>query len=360
MRLIGHWLLTLCLLSPAAANAAVQADGESVVRHAHYDFFSVGDAALPRARHTELLLALMGGGGRLDAAFRALGNAAGHGHIVILRAVSDDSFDPDDGDYGRSFVTDWGPVRSARTIVFHDRQAAYDPEVLATLRAADGIFLAGGDQANYVRYWKGTPVQELLNAHVRAHRPIGGSSAGLAILGNYSYTSLDGGSLESRIALSDPYGPAVTLDTDFLHVPGLEGVITDTHFSARSRLGRLITFVARLDATFPAARVCGLGVDEASALLVDERGIGRLAEGSAGSAWLVTVGKRGQVAAGRPLAVDAVSVERLDAGSRIDVRQRQVTAPAERRLEAVHDGHVAAGSASEAMFRRESVPADED
>ena len=360
MRSIGYWLLALGLLGPLATGAAVTAGPETVARHAHYDYFAVGDTAAPRAKHTELVVALMGGGGRLDAAFRALGNAAGHGHIVILRAVSDGSFDPDDGDYGRSFMTDWGPVRSARTLVFHDREASYDPEVLATLRAADGIFLAGGDQANYVRYWKGTPVQELLNAHVRAHRPIGGSSAGLAILGNYSYTSLDGGSLESRIALSDPYGPAVTLDTDFLHVPGLEGLITDTHFSARSRLGRLITFVARLDATFPAARLCGLGVDEASALLVDAKGIGRLADGSAGSAWLVTIGKRGPVPAGQPLAVEAVDLVRLDAGSRIDVRRRQVSASAERRIDAVHDGHVAVGSASAAMFRRESVPADED
>ena len=73
----------------------------------------------------------------------------GHGHLVILRAVGDDSFDPDAGDYGRSFRAEWGPVDSAETLVFHDRQASYDARVLATLAHADGIFVAGGDQADY-------------------------------------------------------------------------------------------------------------------------------------------------------------------------------------------------------------------
>lgn len=339
---------------------AVGSPAESVVRRAHHDLFVVGDRSLPRPGHTEALFALMGGGGRLDAAFRELARAAGHGHVVILRAVADDSFDPDDGDYGRSFLTTWGPVASAQTIVFRGREAAYDREVLAALEAADGIFIAGGDQSNYVRYWKGTPVEARLNAHLRAHRPIGGSSAGLAILGNYSYTALDGGSLESRVALADPYGAPVTLETDFLHAPGLEGVIPDTHFSARSRLGRLITFVTRLDAAHPAARVCGIGVDEATALLVDAQGIGRLAPGSAGSAWLVLPGQRAPLKAGRPLSVSKVSVLRLDASSSIDVRTRRVTHPAERREESVQDGRLVTPSASAAMFSRGAVPPGED
>ena len=54
------------------------------------------------------------------------------------------------------------------------------------MRNADGIFIAGGDQSNYVRFWKGTPVAEALDPHVRAGKPIGGTSAGLAMLGGLS------------------------------------------------------------------------------------------------------------------------------------------------------------------------------
>ena len=222
----------------------------------------------------------MGGGGFVDAAYRFLANLGGHGHVLVLRAVSDDSYDPEAGNYGVLFKDKWGPVRSAETIVFHAREAAFDPRVLAALRRADGIFLAGGDQGNYIRYWKGTPVEDALNAHVRAHRPIGGSSAGLAILGRFSYTSLDGGSMESKTALANPFDAGMTLEDTFLHFRWLESVITDTHFSKRCRLGRSIAFVARLDTEHPDAHVLSMGVDEKSAMLIGEDGIGRLAEGS--------------------------------------------------------------------------------
>ncbi len=246
-------------------------------------YFVSGDPALPRAAHADFTLALMGGGGIVDAAYAAIAVHGGRGHIVILRAVADDSFDPQDGDLGTTFMTAWGPVVCAETIVFHHREASFDPRVIAALRAADGIFLAGGDQGNYIRYWKGTPVQEALNAHVLAGRPIGGSSAGLAILGHYSYTRLDGESMESKTALANPYHAGVTIENDFLHLRWLECVITDTHFSKRSRLGRLIVFVARINQDHPADKVFGIGVDEKTALLVGADGVGRIAAGSAGA-----------------------------------------------------------------------------
>jgi hypothetical protein len=59
--------------------------------------------------------ALMGGGGSVDAAFASIASHAGHGHILILRAVSDDGFDADDGNCGKSFANQWGPVISAET-----------------------------------------------------------------------------------------------------------------------------------------------------------------------------------------------------------------------------------------------------
>ena len=143
------------------------------------------------------------------------------------------------------------------------------------MRHADGIFIAGGDQANYVRFWKDTPVARLLEQHVSAGKPLGGTSAGLAILGSETaYGAMDGGSLELAQALADPAGPAVTIVHDFLHLPFLSHVITDSHFTARNRLGRLIAFVARIHSTTDPDAV-GLGIDEGSALAIDPEGIGR-------------------------------------------------------------------------------------
>jgi beta-aspartyl-peptidase (threonine type) len=121
----------------------------------------------------------------------------------------------------------------------------------------------------------------------------------------------------------------MTIDRDFLHCPGLEHVITDTHFSARSRLGRLIAFVARINHDDPAAKVYGIGVDEASALLIVENGIGRLAPGSKGSVWIVEEPNlaRSRIEAGTPLTIDNVRIARVDAGSTLDLATRHV-APA--------------------------------
>ena len=149
------------------------------------------------------------------------------------------------GEIGEEFFNEVGGIASVETYVFSDRESASDPAVLRSLKRADGIFLAGGDQSRYVRYWRGTPVGAALDAHVRAGKPLGGTSAGLAMQGEYLYGAMDGGSVISPHALADPLGPDNTIETDFLQLALLKGVITDTHFSERNRLGRLIAFVAQ-------------------------------------------------------------------------------------------------------------------
>jgi cyanophycinase-like exopeptidase len=167
-----------------------------------YAYYEIGDVAAPTPAATRQAMMLMGGGEWPRDAFRWFTERAGHGHIVVLRASGA-------GDAGEEIYRDVGGVLSVQTIVFSDRAAASDPQVLDILRKADGIFLAGGDQANYVRFWKDTPVAQMLNAHVRKGRPIAGTSAGLAILGGTAYGAMDGGSIDSPTALADPAGPAV-------------------------------------------------------------------------------------------------------------------------------------------------------
>src|SRR6185312_9569995 len=242
-----------------------------------YEYFQVGDIRAARPEGTRGGLMLMGGGTEVDAAFAWLVAHAGHGHIVILRASGDDELQ-------KYIYHDVGNVASVQTLIFHDRAQASDPRVLDIVRHADGIFIAGGDQANYVRFWKGTPLNALIDAHVREGKPIGGTSAGLAILGKYSYGALDGGSITAPEALANPLGSAVTLVDDFLHLPPLYGsrVITDSHFDTRERLGRLLAFMANLARTRHTASIVGLGIDENTALCIDEDGQARFFSGHAG------------------------------------------------------------------------------
>jgi cyanophycinase len=353
------------LICTTAASAAV-ADGAPKAhdyRDRNFDYFVSGDPSTPRAARTEFGLALMGGGGNPDAAYRFIARRAGAGHIVILRAVSDDSYDPDDGNYGKSFMKEWGPVASAETIVFHNREASSDPRVIAALKNADGIFLAGGDQSNYIRYWKGTAVQEALDAHVAANRPIGGSSAGLAVLGRYVYGALDGGSMESKVALADPFDAGVTLERDFLHFRFLQDVITDTHFSQRHRLGRLIAFLARLGAEEGgrgAGKLLGIGIDEKSALLIGADGVGRLAEGSPGSAWIVLPRAPAKpLVAGKPLSIADVRLVRLDGRGSLDLKTRRVRQPAADVAISIEQGRLVGDSIAAGILTRDQPEPDE-
>ena len=314
-RRLRFWLCAAMLgvFGLQAAHASARTAPDPSQRQG-YHYYEVGDLEAPRPAATQAGLMLVGGGDWPHDAFRWMIEKAGHGRIVILRASG--STEAQD-----EFFKDIGGITAAQTLVFVDRRAASDPRVLDIVRKADGIFIAGGDQANYVRYWKGTPLNEALNQHVRDGKPLGGTSAGLAIMGAYSYGAMDGGSLISEDALKDPMGTAVTLVDDFLELPLLPAhqVITDSHFGARDRLGRLITFVARLSGEESSADIKGIGVDEYTALCIDGEGVGKVFTGNGGSAWLVVPQALLDVKAkGNPQAYDEFMKGRLRKGQALD------------------------------------------
>lgn len=321
----------LCLLALGLALTGANALADSAAARNGYEYYQVGDLTATRPGATEPALLLMGGGEWPHQAFAWLAAKGGHGHFLILRASGAD-------DLQKELYRDVGGVASVQTLVFHSRAAASDPRVLEIVRQADGIFIAGGDQANYVRFWKGTPLNALLDQHVAAGKPIGGSSAGLAILGGHAYGALDGGSITSAEALADPLGESVTLVDGFLHMPRLQRVITDTHFDARTRQGRLIAFLARLRHEGH-ADVIGLGVDEDAALCVESDGQGHLVTLNDGFAWLVRpAGPPARIVAGQPLDYRGIRVTGIGPNSRIDLRDLGVQRPAFEITADVRDG----------------------
>lgn len=343
IHVFARLLVPLLLLAGMTACATTP---RPAARGVGYVEYAIGDASAPTPGHVQPGLMLVGGGNWPYDAFRWMNERMGHGHLVILRASGD-------VEAQQEWFHDVGGIASARTFVFSDRRAASDPVVLDAIAKADGIFIAGGDQANYVRFWKGTPLAQALDAHVRAGKPLGGTSAGLAILGAWSYGALDGGSMVSEDALRDPLNPGMTLVGDFLHMPFLEHVFTDTHFSKRERLGRLVAFVADARAR-GATGIVGLGVDEGAALCVDGDGIGRLFTPiPGGAAWLVVPTAPASVLeAGKPLQIAGVDVTGIGVDSRIDLRTLQVDAPAFRRIAEARDGQLQLRDAAPASAGR--------
>lgn len=319
-----RWVLG-AVLACALALPALAAD---------YGHYLLGDTAAKTPGKVRPGLLLMGGGDRNHDALRWFMQHAGNGHIVVLRASQA-------GEIGEEFFNEIGGIQSVETFVFKDRETSADPAILAALKRADGIFIAGGDQSRYVRYWRGTPVAEALDAHVRAGKPLGGTSAGLAMLGEYLYGAMVGGSLISPSALSDPLGADNTIETGFLHIADLKGVVTDTHFSERNRLGRLIAFVAKAE-SMAGHPLIGLGVDEDAAVVVEGDGAARVYATSPMAGATVVKGGFAKQTEDKAMQLDRVETIGAGPSSALHLPDGRVERPVFQRRYAVRDGVLAA------------------
>lgn len=247
---------------------------------------------------------LLGGNGDVDEATRALCDHSGGGDLVVLRASYADEYNAE--------LHAACPHNTVTTLVITTRDGAAPPFVAATIRNAHAIFIAGGDQSNYVRFWTGNPVQTEINSALARGVPLGGVSAGLAVQGEFVFSSMID-TITSPEAMADPYGPLVTLTREFLSIPVLKGVITDSHFSQRERLGRSIVFMSRIVHDGWASSVHGIGIDETTAVIVDADGKARVA--GKGAAYFLTLDHQPEECAfGKPLTVRHVKVAKVHAG----------------------------------------------
>jgi len=299
---------------------------------ADVEYYRLGDPAAPTLRAVAPGIALMGGGDWPIDAFRWLVKKAAGGHLVVLRATGGAELQQD-------IEENVGGLTSIETLVIHTSDAAEDPRVQQILAHADALFIGGGDQSNYVRAWRGTAINRLIDAHVTAGKPIGGTSAGLAILGGFSYGCLDSVSMTSEEALRNPTAAGVTLVRDFLHLPYLSKIITDSHFAIRDREGRLASFVARLVQEENDPSIRGLGIDEDTALLVDGDGIGTFHNRGGGYAWLLQLTSPADpIVAGKSLGNARFSVTGLGPESSIDFKTFDIVRPAFNAILTVSDG----------------------
>jgi cyanophycinase len=227
-----------------------------------FDYYLTGDQG-NAVGLTQPGLGLMGGGTDVDALFTWMSDRAGGGDFVVIRASGADGYN--------QYVFDLGNFNSVETLVLKNRAASSDPFVLQTIRNAEALFIAGGDQSNYVNFWKGTPVEDAIHDLAARGIPIAGTSAGTAVLTEFVYAA-QRFSATSADALANPFNRDITLDRDFLHLAHMEGIISDQHLIERDRLGRTLTFMARVVADGWAAESKAIAIDRETAVLVDAAG----------------------------------------------------------------------------------------
>ncbi len=265
---------------------------------------------------TRGLLVMQGGGTDVDENYVRMGEHGGGGDFVVLRASGADEYN----DYVYALCN----CDSVETLVFENRAAAYDPFVAETIRNAEALFIAGGDQSRYVRFWQGTPVEDAINHVAAKPAPVGGTSAGMAILGEFVYAAMSEASLTAGHALADPFHDDLTLARDFLALPALGNILADQHLQERDRIGRTLAMLARLvhDGWTPQARA--IAADRETSLHIDpETGTAQVfatADHETPYVYFMRTSGAPQVCeAGVPLTIRGIETYRLGPGGAFDL-----------------------------------------
>jgi cyanophycinase-like exopeptidase len=288
----------------------------SVAHAQSYKYFRLGNPSDIETK-AKFGIAMMGGGTDLDEAFRWLCNKGNGGDFLVLRASGDDDYN--------SYIKGLCKANSVATLILPNRAAAEDPAVAEIIRKAEVVFISGGDQANYIRGWKDTPVEKAINDGIAAGKPIGGTSAGLAVEGEFAYGALgdkpDDKDLASPDVLMNPYFERVTVERNFLRIPPLENLITDSHFAKRDRMGRSLGFLARIvkDGWSPSPRE--VAIDEKSAVLVEANGKATVVGTGKGAYFLKSTRAPDVCEKGTPLTFLEISVYRVTTGGHFDLNE---------------------------------------
>ncbi len=276
-----------------------------------YTYDRVGEAA-DVYRQTTPGVVLMGGGTEVDSSMQKMCEWANGGDFLVIRATGTDAYNP----YLEVICPD---LNSVATLVIPSKSAAADPFVAQTILAAEAIWIAGGAQDDYINYWTDTPVQDALNTSILNGVPIGGTSAGLAVLTQYVYSALGSKGVTSAQALADPYNRYITLAHDFVDLPVLETVIGDTHFATRDRMGRALAFLCRIT-NEGWGQPRAIAVDEETALEIPAQGPATVTSNGDGSVYFLSPTEPADDCAPKvPLTFRNVDVYRVGASGSFDL-----------------------------------------
>jgi cyanophycinase len=229
--------------------------------------------------------------------------------IVVIPTAS--QLDDTGSRYERIF-RDLG-AGSCAALGYAERGDADRDEWFATLQDATGVFFTGGNQLRISAILGGTRVAKTIRRLNAAGVPVGGTSAGAAILPEHmiAYGSTGGTPRAGMVALS----PGLGLTNRF---------VIDQHFRERDRLGRLLTAL-----TYNPFAV-GLGIDEDTAALISPDNVVHVA--GAGTVTVVDVSaiEHNSVPSadeGDPLCITNVRLHVLPHGARYNLKTFEALPP---------------------------------
>jgi cyanophycinase len=197
------------------------------------------------------------GNGEIVSCFLELAGGK-RARILVIPTASEDA-----AVTGRRYSTIFSKngAKSVDVLQVEKRSDANEDASFDQVKAATGIYITGGDQARLVALLAGTRVMECLRTRNAAGVIVAGTSAGASIMADHLLVgatdlpvdSNDSSARRSLVELSSGFGL-------------LRDMVIDQHFSARGRMGRLLSAFAGTPG------LLGLGLDEATAVLVQPSG----------------------------------------------------------------------------------------
>ena len=189
------------------------------------------------------------------------------------------------------------------------REEANDPQAVAALTSATGIFMTGGNQLRLSSIIGGTALgAAILDAHGRGV-VVAGTSAGASAVATHMMAFGSSGATPKHRMAHVSVGLGL-----------LVNVVVDQHFEQRTRLGRLLAVVAQ------SPSLIGLGLDEDTAAVIDGNDI--LEVIGRGSVTIVdgsdVITDAFRTTGHKPMMVSNARLHSLPAGYRFDLRARRV------------------------------------
>lgn len=263
-----------------------------------------------------------GGGTDVDAALqwiidqvRGCTSCSTRIDVVILRSTGSNGYN--------DYIYAMNGVDSVETLVITRASDSNTAAVQDTVRKAEVVFFAGGDQCDYVRNFKGTLVETAVEDVYARGGGVGGTSAGLAIQGEFSYDACSGSVLSSE-ALANPYHRYISFTYNFFNWANMGQTITDSHLVPRDRMGRTMAFVARQIKDGKAPSALGVAVNEATSVVVDRNGLATVM--GDGPAYFVLGDHMPETCvAGSPLTFSNFKIWKVPSGGTFDLRSRPTT-----------------------------------
>lgn len=223
-----------------------------------------GNEGTPEQKEGHLFI--IGGGDRPDSLmtqFLALGGGS-KAHVLVVPFASSDI--EDTGSYQQEQFARLGCASSQ--YVNSSKKLIDSEESLAKLDGVTAVFFSGGDQNRLTDYLAGTKFLAKIREIYKNGGVIGGTSAGAAVMskimltgeeenvpdkykGDFSYIK------QGNVQTADGFG-------------FIDSAIIDQHFIIRKRQNRLISLVLQY-------RMKGIGIDEATAIIVKPNGSFRVA-----------------------------------------------------------------------------------